>query len=360
MLSELGEKARRVLGLLVEQDLDAVVLRGPGAVAWWSGGGATHVLATPEVGVADIVIERVGDGVRTTVVTAVNEEPRLRAEELAGLEASWTVLAWSTAPETVLPAGPRVGSDVPMPGCRDLRAELARLRASLLPAEVERVTALGRDAAQALTQACTRVGPADSEWRAAAATGAALLERGIDPVVLLVAGAGRLPVHRHPLPTGAPLGDLAMLVACGRRGGLVVSLTRFVGTPTPELADRFDRLRHVDAAVNLATRPGRRTGEVFRDLQAAYLAYGFDDLEWTRHHQGGPTGYASRELLATADTPDLVVDRQLFAWNPSAVGVKCEDTVLTGPDGVRVLTVDPQWPVQEVGGLARPLVLPFS
>jgi hypothetical protein len=28
----------------------------------------------------------------------------------------------------------------------------------------------------------------------------ALLERGIDPIVLLVAGGDRLPVHRHPLP----------------------------------------------------------------------------------------------------------------------------------------------------------------
>ena len=356
-MSEQQEKTRRVLALMGEQDLDTVLLRSPGAAAWWSRGGATHIVATPGVGVATLVLTRDGDAVRTTVVTAVIEAPRLQAEELAGLDAEWQVLPWATPVESVLPTGARVGTDVALDGCRDVAGQLSAARASLVPAEVERLLALGGETAQGLTEACSTLRPTDTEWHAAAVTGAALRERGIDPVVLLVAGGDRLPVHRHPLPTAGLLGDAAMVVACGRRAGLVVSLTRFVGAPA---ADAFDRILEVDAAVNTATRPGRTVGEVFRDLQAAYVAHGFAEDEWTLHHQGGPAGYNPRELLGDPTSTAPVVESQVFAWNPSAPGVKSEDTVLTTADGPRVVTADPAWPSREVGGLLRPLPRPYG
>ncbi len=357
MTTEHDEKTRRVLALMDEHDLDVLLLRSPGSAAWWSGGGRTHIPATPEVGVATLVLRRDGDAVRTTVVTAVLEAPRLQAEELAGLDAEWQVLPWATPIEPVLPTGPRVGTDVPLEGCRPVGGALVTARASLVPEEVERLTALGAEAASALTQACSTLRPTDIEWHAAAVTGAALHERGIDPVVLLVAGGDRLPVHRHPLPTGGPLGDAAMVVACGRRAGLIVSLTRFVGAPD---AEAFDRIVEVDAAVNAATVPGSTVGAVFRTLQAAYVAHGFAEDEWTRHHQGGPAGYAPRDLLGDPTSTAPVVASQVFAWNPSAPGVKSEDTILTGDAGPRVVTADPAWPAREVGGLLRPLPRPYG
>jgi antitoxin VapB len=355
--TEHEDKTRRVIALMDEQGLDALLLRSPGSAAWWSGGGRTHIPATPEVGVATLVLRRDGDAVRTTVVTAVIEAPRLQAEELAGLDAEWQVLPWATPVESVLPTGARVGTDVPLEGCTAVGPALAAARASLVPAEVERLVALGGESAQAMTEACAQLRPTDTEWHAAALAGAALHERGIDPVVLLVAGGDRLPVHRHPLPTGGLLGDAAMVVACGRRAGLVVSLTRFVGAPP---ADAFDRVLEVDAAVNGATRPGRTVGEVFRDLQAAYVAHGFAADEWTLHHQGGPAGYNPREFLADPTSTAPVVESQVFAWNPSAPGVKSEDTVLTTPGLPQVVTVDPAWPAREVGGLLRPVPRPYG
>jgi antitoxin VapB len=359
--AERTEKTARVLSLMDAHDLDTVVLRTPAGAAWWSGGGATHIVATPEVGVADLVLTRDGSGVRTRVVTAVNEAPRLQAEELGGLDAEWTVLPWNAPTATELPSGPRVGSDLPLPGCSDVADALTALRASLTADEVTRVEALGRDAAQALTAACSSLRPTDTEFHAAGALAGALLEREIDPIVLLVAGGERLPVHRHPLPTGGPLGELAMVVACARRHGLIVSLTRFVGTPSPEGADAFDRLLEVDAAVNLATLPGRAIGDVFSDLQAAYVEHGFSADEWTLHHQGGPAGYAPRDFLGEPGRPELVAPDQLFAWNPSARGAKSEDTVLAAPGGTRIITADPDWPAaREVRGLRRLLPLPYA
>ena len=352
MSAELEEKRRRVRALLDAEGLDTLVLRRPGNVAWYSGGGRSHILAVQEVGVADVVVGRDGD----TVVTAVNEAARLEAEELAAIGARFEVLPWSADREASLPSGERVGADGALAGARDVSAAVEAARRSLTEEELARYRALGRDAAEALTEACRALEPAWTEHAAAARVAAALAERGADPIVLLVAGEERLPHHRHPLPTGATVGRLAMLVACARRHGLIASLTRFVSFDglSPELRDTQDRLLPIDAAYIAATVPGARVGDVFAAGTAAYAANGFDAEEWRRHHQGGPTGYEPRDYLATADADALVEPGQAFAWNPSVPMLKSEDTIVAGGE---ILTVDPAWPTATVAGMARPLVL---
>jgi hypothetical protein len=61
-----------------------------------------------------------------------------------------------------------------------------------------------------------------------------------------------------------------------------------------------------------------------------------------------------RDPRATPDAVDLVTDGGAFAWNPTAPGVKVEDTVVLEGGRATVLTVDPAWPTVEVRGLARP------
>jgi Xaa-Pro aminopeptidase len=357
--AELEEKRRRVAGLLDEQDLDALVLRRPGNVAWLSGGGRTHILATPDVGVADVVVRR--DGVE--VVTAVNEAPRLESEELARLGATVRAIPWSDADPgdraRHLPTGPRVGADAPLPGARLVQDEVRALRRSLTPAELERYRALGRDTARALTAVAQELDPGESEFSAAARLGRALLAQGSDPVVLLVAGGDRLRVHRHPLPTPGPVGPRVMLVACARRHGLIASITRFVafGGLSEEDRDRFDRLLQVDVAFNRATVAGATVGEACRAGVEAYETFGFGRDEWLLHHQGGPTGYEGRDLFAVPDSTPIIAEDQAFAWNPSIEGLKSEDTIVVQGSTPEILTVDAAWPTLDVEGLARPLVL---
>ena len=341
--------------LLEAEALEALILRRPGNVAWYSCGGRSHILATPDVGVADIVIRREGD----EVVTAVNEAPRLEAEEFTGLAATYTVLPWEAERAGALPTGPLVGSDSPLPGVRDVAAAVEAARRVLTSAELERYGALGRDAAEAMTETSLLLEPLDTEFDAAARLGAALVARGADPVVLLVAGEERLPHHRHPLPTPSPLGRRAMLVACARRHGLIASLTRLVAfAPVSEnRRSAHSRLLHVDAAFNVATTPGRAVADAFRAGLAAYSAQGFGDDEWRLHHQGGPTGYEARDYLAGLESPALIEEGQAFAWNPSVPSLKSEDTVVARAGPPEVLTVDAAWPTTSVDGVRRPLVL---
>lgn len=336
------------------EGLEAIVLRRPGNAAWYSGGGRTHILAVQEAGVAAIVVRRDGD----EVVTAVNEAPRLEAEELGGLGATFTVLPWNADATEALPAGQDVGVDGDLPGRRDVSPLVEAARRSLTDAELDRYLALGRDTAEALTDACRTAEPSWSEHDLAALTAAGLLQRGADPVVLLVAGEPRLPNHRHPLPTGERLGALAMVVACARRGGLIASLTRFVsfGGLAPDLTEAYERLLRVDVAFNAATRPGARVGDVFGAGLAAYEREGFGRDQAALHHQGGPTGYEPRDYVADERSDATVEENQAFAWNPSVPSLKSEDTVVAR-ERPEILTVDERWPTAEIDGLERPLVL---
>lgn len=353
MDDEHREKHDRLLRILELEDLDALVLRRPGNLAWYSGGGRFHVVATPHVGVADLVVTR--DGAR--LVTTVNEAPRLLAEETAGYAPQATVLPWATPRESALPSGDRVGSDGTLPGTRDVATHIEEARRRLTVAEVERYRSLGADAAAAVTDACLAAGPEDSEYRLAARVSYLLVERGIDPAVLLVAGESRLPRHRHPLPTAAEIGATAMVVVCARRYGLIASLTRFVSFGAAAAPDRAHAIAAVDAAFIRATVPGRTVGDAFRTGIAAYANYGFAADEWQQHHQGGPTGYEPRDYEARTDSSAVIEDRQAFAWNPSAPAMKSEDTILAGAGGPEILTVDPRWPVTLVDDLPRPSVL---
>jgi Xaa-Pro aminopeptidase len=349
------DRHTRLVRLLDDQDLDALVLRRPANVAWATLGARTYIDVSDEAGVGWLVVRR--DEVR--VVTSRIEADRLRTEEIAGDGPEWTVLDWYADPASAVPTGARVGTDGTLPGTRDVSAAIEAARRALLPEEIERYRALGRDTAQALTAACVACGPGDSEFAWAARVAEEVVRRGADPLVLLVAGQERVRRHRHPLPTAAPAGDLVMVVVCARRHGLFANATRFVATGglPADLVGAQPRLLAVEAAFLDATRAGTAVSDVLAAGAAAYGKEGFDAEEWRRHHQGGPTGYLSRDHLATPSATELVEEFQAFAWNPSIPGLKVEDTVLCTPAGVEILTVDPEWPVLEVAGRRRPVVL---
>lgn len=368
-------KRAALRALLERHGLDALVLCDAANVNWWLDGVRTHVAQLADGADAIVVVRRDGWELRA----GASEGPRLDEEALAGLgdPPRLVVLEWG---ERLVPAfgdGESVGSDRPEvvaaaagsaggaartapPTVADLASELTALRAPLSSAELDRFRALGGDAARALTQALEGARSGDSEHALAGATGGLLLERGIEPLCLLVAGAERLPRFRHPIPTAAALRERAMVVVCGRRDGLIVSLSRIraFAPPSPRERDRYRALLEVEAALLAGTRAGARLGDVAQAGRDAYGANGLPPDEWRRHHQGGPCGYTLRDKLATPGDDDVVAAGQAFAWNPSCVGWKVEDTVAARAGGPpEVLSADPAWPVIEVGGLARPDVL---
>jgi hypothetical protein len=155
-----------------------------------------------------------------------------------------------------------------------IAADVARLRRVLDASAQEQLRAVGADATEALAEAADATEPGTTEHDAAGLLAESLRRRNLAPHVLLAAADERIAKHRHPLPFGATIEDRVMLV----------------------------------------TFPG----------------------EWRLHHQGGMTGYASREVIATPSTDDPIETGQAFAWNPSITGAKAEETFVLTPTGAEV------------------------
>ena len=316
--------------------MDAVVLRRPANFAWYTGGADTKVDHVAPEGVADLVVRADSQLVLTNTI----EAPRMRAEQVPEFEVvayPWYDDRLAALREVV--GGACVGSDLGLPGTADLSGEIAALRRVLDADAIESLRSVGADASAAMADAAAAVEPGMTEHEAAAELTAALRRRGLTATVLLAAADDRIAMHRHPVPVGATIERRAMLVASAERGGLYANLTRIVEfeEPDPELTRRQLACEEILARMrDEATRAGRTLADAFAACRRFYAEAGYPG-EWRLHHQGGLTGYASRELIATPATHAVVEPGQAFAWNPSVTGAKAEETfVLTeaGPEVV--------------------------
>jgi len=233
-----------------------------------------------------------------------------------------------------------VGADFPSEIGPDVSAEISPLRYVLDAEAVESYRRLGIDAVEAVSEAAASLAPDTDGIEAAAELAAACRRRGMFSPVLLAASEERLARYRHPIPREGPLGGRAMLVVCAERGGLFANLTRIIDFEEP---DR-ETARRQEACVEIlhrmreeATRPGRTLAEAFEDCRRFYAEAGFPD-GWRNHHQGGTTGYASREVIATPEAHQEIRIGQAFAWNPSLEGAKTEETFVLGENVPEVLT----------------------
>ena len=250
---------------------------------------------------------------------------------------------WHEEPAALLrelTGGAGVGTDFPSTSGPDLSAEISPLRYVLDGDAIEHYRDLGEDTVIAVSEAAASVSPDTDELDAAAQLSAACLGRGMFAPVLLAASEERLVRHRHPVPHGGSLGKQAMLVVCAERGGLFVSLTRMIyfQEPDSQTARRQEACEEVLRRMREeATREGRTLAQAFEDCRRFYAEAGFPE-GWRDHHQGGMTGYASREVIAMPGTHQEIREGQAFAWNPSLVGAKAEETFVLRHDGPEILT----------------------
>ena len=336
-MSEAEEKRRAALEAAGGRPL---VVTAPENVRWLLCGRGRPV----DVGSADyIVVLRDADAF---VLYADIERSRVESEErFEELGFETVPYPWHEGPNVA-----RFGDT-----SSDHEIDLAPHRQSLGEEEIDRYRAAGADAAAAFAEAIGDLRPDLTELEAAAQLAGAARERDLVARVNLVAGEERQPIHRHPLPTSAPLGRHALLAFTVERSGLHVSMTRIVsfGPPPERLAELVRASAEVDAAAINASRPGRTHGELFDVIVEAYERQGFPE-EWRRHHQGGLTGYKGREVFAVPGEPTPLPERGAVAWNPSLTGGgKSEDTVLITDSGHEVLTRTPELPELEAAGVRR-------
>jgi antitoxin VapB len=339
---ELEAKHQQVIAWLRSEGLDGILLKRNENIAWITGGAVELRVLTPcETGVAAILIT--AEGARYYLTTA-NEAPRLHDEEFGELDFEPVIFPWyadDTAETALRLSRGQVASDTPIPGFTP--ANLYPLRAALQETEIARFRWLGSKTADATTAVLQQLVPGQTEYSMEAQIAEALLSRGILPSVYLFK-------YKHAVARGHRLEKYGMLNLCARKWGLTVSITRFAhfGPVPEELQQKFHSSAQVNAALLDATRAGISSAELFRVAADAYAAQGYPGEEQL-HHQGGPTGYGEREWVATPSGTELVVNNQIFAWNPSIRGGKVEDTVLLQDGKIELLTPTPELPALESG-----------
>ncbi len=332
-------RAQRIRELMDRRGLGALLLERPANFAWYTNGADNRVDHASPLGVAGVLLTFEDE----YIVTNNIEAPRMSGEQTPGLEVvehPWYGDEATAIREVVGDAS--LGTDFPLEGALEVSDEVAPLRYVLDPDAIESYGRVGADAAAAVDEAAASLEPGMSEHEVAANLAAACRRRELFSPVLLAAADDRIAGHRHPIPHGERIERRAMLVVSAERGGLYANVTRMVdfGVPDAEVRQRQDACETILQRMREeATRPGRTLADAFADCRRFYAEEGFPD-EWRLHHQGGMTGYASREVIASPQTHQEMQAGQAFAWNPSITGAKAEETFVLAEDEPEVLTSD--------------------
>ncbi|MCM8806781.1 MAG: aminopeptidase P family N-terminal domain-containing protein [Candidatus Omnitrophica bacterium] len=346
MENEIKIKWSRILELMEREKIKGVLINKVSNFAWFTGGKINYVGLHTEIGVCKLLITKE----KIYYITNNIEHPRINEEELGdyGFEPiveNWFGENFDEKIKKIISG--KIGSDVFIPDY--VQINLEKLHYPLLPEELERYKKLGRDASEVVTEVCKEIKQGEKEIEIAGKLSEKLWYKNIVPIVILIAGDERIERFRHPIPTENKIRKHVMIVLCGRRKGLIVSLTRFVyfGDLPNELRKRHLSVCKIDAIFINSTRRGKTIGEVFKEGIKAYEKEGFGN-EWEKHHQGGPTGYLTRYFRATEKSEFLVKENQAYAWNPSITGTKSEDTIITTEEKPLIITEDKNWPLLKI------------
>lgn len=344
--------------------LSTLLLREPANLAWLLGC-RYHVPHTLDTACFDIVVDHLDtDDPTLTVVSNAIEAPRLADVEFPdpSVVDHQLVVPWWGDRSNHFPTGPGVGTDRRWADAVPVADDLAAARRVLNDTQITQLGTVSMDAAAATGRVARRLRPGLTEFEVAGRLAGELLAAELDPVVLMVAADGRDRIHRHPLPTGRIGKQSFLLVCCARRHGLITSVTRAVcfrraGLDTVERADRHQAVLRVEQVFLDHSRTGVTLGDVVTAGTDSYADHGFQPDEWTRHHQGGLTGWMPREFPAHRASDLTLSAGMVVAWNPSGDGCKVEDTTVITPAGPQPLVNDPDWPAVTVGGRPRPDLL---
>lgn len=371
-LEEVSVKLELMRRSLQETQSAGIRLRGTDWFAWATAGGSNTVLLTAETGVAEVLVTATDAWILTDEI----EAQRLKNEQLPhdseGSPYKLYVHPWTQSWEREsfvreVASGGQILSDQPRGSFPDrststevsLPQSLIHQRWVMLPSELERYRQVGRLASEAITEVLAQAQPTWTEYQLAGAGAEALWARGLHPALTLAAGDRRLPLYRHPLPTGEAIGRQAMLVFCARGNGLIVSLTRFVcfGSLSNEDKQWHRTIAEIEAVALDHSQIEIPLNAIYNALARVYEQHGYPNAI-REHHQGGTAGYGAREVVATPETSDRLAANMVLAWNPSIPGAKIEDTFVLHPDNsLENLSFDPRFPAIEVAGRLRPVPL---
>lgn len=357
MNSELDIKTERIRQMLERENLGGVIINAQHNFAWLTCGKSNGINSSTDAGVCSVLVRR--DGRRFLLSNNI-EMRRMLVEQISESEFEPVEFSWQEEKangrlviekaQGLIGSGQTISSDLALdPSVRTVEGLIAKARYDLTPEETSRYRELGRDAGEIVGELFASLTPGQSELEVASVARNALAARNIESIVTLVGADDRIGLYRHPLPTSKIWREKLMIVVCARRHGLIASLSRIavVGQISSELRRRTEAAAYVYANFVAASATGMIAADIYREAARAYAEKGFDD-EIDKHHQGGATGYKSRDWTAHPTSAEVIAGNQAFAWNPSITGTKCEETIIVNGIDRETITRSPNFPAIEV------------
>ncbi len=352
-MNEIEIKTERLTKMLTDENLGGVLLNAQHNFAWLSGGKSNAINSIVENGACFLFIRR--DGKKFVLANNI-EMTRFLTEEISAEDFEPIEFAWQTEKvsgdfifekaKTLLNETGEIVSDLSLnPKIRAVEGKIAKLRFSLVDEEIERYRSLGKDAGLAIGKVFETIETGETEIEIARKVKDALAAFDIQSVVTLIGADERIEKFRHPIPTQNVWKKVLLIAVCARRSGLIANLSRIacVGEIPSDLKRKTESVAKVFARMLSATIEGKSGAEIYKTTAEAYAAEGFAS-EIDKHHQGGATGYKTRDWVAHPTSAETVFPNQAFAWNPTITGTKAEETFI----GTEILTASPDFPTISV------------
>ncbi len=209
----------------------------------------------------------------------------------------------------------------------EIEGEIKLRRMILTEKEMLKAAVLGADLAEITEDVLLHIKKGMTEREVSGMLYKLCIERSIEAGLALCASNKRALVYRHPIVTNEVIEDMAMIILTVRRDGLYSCLSRMIalGQVNEETLRKRDAVLAVECAYMKYSKEGVNIRDVFYKGQEIYKEYGFSD-EWKNHHQGGITGYLSREEKMTGHSDIIIKNGMSFSFNPTVPAYKAEDT----------------------------------
>lgn len=367
MNSEIAIKTERLVKMLAENELGGVLINSQHNFAWLTGGKSNGINLSSETGACFLLVR--SDGKKFVLANNI-EMPRILTEEISAEDFEPIEFSWQEEKATgdfviekaksLLKTSENLASDSFLhKEIRFVESLISRCRYELTTAEIERYRALGRDTGKAVGGVIKNIGAGETEIEIARKTKNELAKFNISSVVTLVGADDRIEKFRHPIPTDNVWKKVLLIAVCARREGLIANLSRIVciGAVPDELQRKTEAAAFVFAKLLSETKTGKTGAELYKIAAGAYAEKGFDD-EINKHHQGGATGYKTRDWVIHPKSGEKVFQNQAFAWNPSITGTKAEETALISGDKVEIITATADFPAIAVEIKGREYLAP--
>jgi len=340
----IDERQGFIGGLLASVGADQLLILDRPNLHWFCGAPIARGVIDPNEQPAIIV----SGGTRTIVCCNVDSQ-RLFDVYLDDLGFQLKEWPWHQTREELLnelKADHKFASDQTMDGYEYFGDRLQAARMTLDAQAQVSLRNLAHDLTHAIEATCRTIERGLTEREAAGQLGHRLLHRGVEPLVIQVAGDGRLANDIRPAFTQVPITNSAVLMAMGHRDGLhtVAARTVCFGDALPDHND-FENASQIAVARIAAMSPGVSVGDVLAAGQRTAIAAGHEHA-WHDSRAGHFIGWQPVELPLVPESPQVIEAGNAIAFQSRIKGSMSLDTVLMTTDGPELLSTPEDWPLR--------------